>query len=199
MRAYMGSFLEVLRWQLLQDVPIVVLFALAVWLGPRAPAYWPVACLLLGAVGSSLTITFTEPFKLRRVDEPALPSRAVGRRAMLQEVVGNAALFGVAGVALLGYFGLAPRLGWLDVSVGGLVGGLIGLAQFAYTTARLTVRTGVSHIGALVVAGAGVFWLFRVLQGLAWPQMLVGSLGATLLLAGLSTLLDYSFAFRPSA
>ncbi len=118
---------------------------------------------------------------------------------MWRELIGNSVLFALVGLALLAYFGFMRGAWWIDVVVGSIVGGLIGLAQFAYTTAPLTLRTGLSHIGALGVAGAGVFWLFRVFQALTWPQMLAGSIGATVLMAVLITLVDYSWELRPAA
>jgi hypothetical protein len=55
------KFFDSVFWEFVQNVPVIVLFIIAVWLWARTRKAYAVACALCGAAVGSLLARFTEP------------------------------------------------------------------------------------------------------------------------------------------
>ncbi len=176
-------FLTVLFWEYVQNVPVVLGFALAVWYWSRDERGRAGLVMGAGAALGALIIRYTEALKIGR---PYLEAWSV--------TLVNVGGFGL--MLLLFTLYLSREAGWsnrrVDLVLGVLAGGGFALAQ-GLAAPNAPLIGVVLHSGALAVAAAAVLLMLRRVKEETWGGAVVSALLATAVMTVIISVIDYSY------
>ena len=138
--------------------------------------------VLAGVVGA-VVIVCCENFKIRNTTLPFSPVR-------LGDIAWGGIFF--VGLEVFGawYFGQARR-GWQDALTGGILGAVLSIAELLSASSSIEPLRWVSHTVAFLVTGPVMVFLARWLLGLPSRWVWWATLGATLLMSLIITIVDY--------
>lgn len=174
---------NIVFWEFVQNVPVIVLFMAAVWLWARRDKPRALVCMAIGAAAGSLAIRFTE--SLKTMSDYVEP---------IEVTLVNVVLFGLLQIPFTAYLGVEARWSnWkTDALLGGLAGMGIALAQGLASpgSPRLGV---VLHSLSLGVAGGLVMVAIRALKGRTLGWALVGSVAIIVVMTLTISAIDYSY------
>jgi hypothetical protein len=176
-------FLTVLFWEYVQNVPVVLGFALAVWYWARDERGRAGVAMGAGAVLGALIIRYTEALKIGR---PYMEAWSV----TLVNVVG----FGM--MLLLFTLYLGREAGWsnrrIDLALGALAGGGFALAQ-GLAAPNAPLIGVVLHSVSLAVAAATVLVMLRQVKEQTLRRAVGSALLATAVMTVIISVIDYSY------
>lgn len=181
------KYVHALKWEFLQNLPMVLGFLLAARLRPDNL----VGALLLLVVGIFLGIVmmhFTEPFLHRSK-----------YTASWKDDLFNFGLFLVFGIPFLYYFSLKHSLlNWkADLILGVIIGALLAFAQ-ALTWRGPKLRMVVHGIAMAVSFPILLIGIRFILNVPGWGNLIVLGVILTLVASAIITLVDYAEMFRAS-
>ena len=177
------KFLNVIFWEFVQNVPVIVLFMAAVWLWAKRSKTAALACIGLGAALGALVIRFTESLKLMSdYMEP------------VSVTLVNIVMFGLLPIPFVIYLGSESRWSnWkTDLALGGLAGACIALAQGLAAPGSLLVGV-ILHTVSLTLAGCVVLVSIRTLKGKSLPVALAGSVLIVVAMTLVISIIDYGY------
>ncbi|MBN2004786.1 MAG: hypothetical protein JXA21_15620 [Anaerolineae bacterium] len=134
------KFIIAIFWELVENLPIILLFVTAVWLWAHQHRRNAVICCIVGGVSSALIIRFTEPFFSGYYEPWALTLVNVGIFTLLQVPfvaylgtktkwgtrVTDSLLGGITGVGIAIAQGIAGNIQWITVVLHALALGIVG-------------------------------------------------------------------------
>ncbi|MFP4344044.1 MAG: hypothetical protein ACLFU8_05065 [Anaerolineales bacterium] len=179
----MTIFLTAFFWEFVQNLPVLLGFAAAVWWWAQGERGKAVAVCVLGGLVGAVVIRYTEAWKIGR---PFMEPWSV-------------TLVNVAGFALFTFLGMVytgSETRWsswrTDLLLGALIGGGFALAQgLAFPGAPLI---GILlHSLALATAGAVVLLMMRRAKARTLTAALINALLVTLVMTAIITVIDYSY------
>jgi riboflavin transporter FmnP len=177
------TFLNVVFWEYIQNLPVVLGFGIAVWLWVRDKYMKASVVIASGAVLGAVIIRYTERYLLGRAYMEAWSVTVVN-------------VVGFAAVMLLFTLYLSRETGWsntyVDMTLGALAGGGFALAQSLAAEDLLLIGI-VLHGVSLAVAAAVVLLMLRRVKGQTLTEVVMGSSLATLMMTLIISIIDYSY------
>lgn len=168
-------------WEFWQNLPVIVLFVIAVWLWARKRKAGAIGCALVGAICGSLIIRFTE----------TMPD---GGREAVRVTVTNLIVLGGMQIPFMAYLGVEKE--WsnykTDLLLGAVAGLLLATSQ-GLATPDVQLGRVILHAIALAVVGAMALVGVRLLKTQPLAKALLHSLLITVTMTLVISLLDYGY------
>lgn len=169
------SFLKVIFWEFIQNLPVLAGFAWAFDLWQQGEFWAAIACVALGSLAGSALIALTEARKVAGHREPPA--------VLLANIIGMT----VIALGMVAYLS-AHWSSWLtDLAVGAAGGAGLGIVQSLAARKKVDLR----HCLALGLAAPLVLVLVRWLLNTGWPVW-VNILCMTALATVIIALIDYT-------
>lgn len=175
------GFLRALFWETLQNLPLIISFAIGVWLWSRGTRLAASACLLAGGAITALLIRYTEPIIHGYHETTAVTILNMVNLSLLM-------------LLFTAYLGSQARWSnWkTDTLLGGLAGILFGAAQGLASPGDALIGI-ILHSLALALSAPMILISIRSLKGKSLPETLRGALMITVMMTIIISLLDYSY------
>jgi hypothetical protein len=177
----MDDFCWSVFWEFWQNLPVIVLFVVAVWLWAQGNRAKAIGCAVAGAVIGSLVIRFTEVM-------------ADGSREPVSVTLTNVVVLSVMQTLFMMYLGVEKEWSnWkTDVMLGGVAGVLMAITQALAASGAMLVGV-ILHSVALAMGGALVLIGVRKLKGQSLIRAALYSVLMTVTMTLVISLLDYSY------
>jgi hypothetical protein len=177
----MSRFFVTVLWEFLQNLPVIVFFAAAVWLWSQGERGKAIACVVCGAVIGSLVIRFTEVM-------------ADGGREPLAVTVLNIVVLSLLQALFTAYLGSEKKWSsWrTDLILGGIAGLSLAIGQGLAALGAPVIGIAL-HSVALAMAGVLVLVGIRVLKGRTLVQAVLYSVPITVAMTVVISIVDYGY------
>lgn len=175
------QFLNAIFWEYVQNLPVIVMFVMAVWFWAQERRSAALACMAVGAVGGALTIRFTEPL-------------TSGHHETWTVTFVNIVLLCLVQVPATVYLSEERRWSnWrTDLALGGLTG--VGIAMAQWLAAQSGPLIGVLlHSFSLAATGSFVMLGTRESKDKPLATVLGIALMMTLVMTLLISAVDYGY------
>lgn len=175
------KFFEAVFWELVENLPIILLFVTAVWLWTRQRRRDAIICCTVGGVSTALLIRFVEPFISGYYEPWVLSLLNIGLFVLLQ----------IPFVAYLGAEAKGSRV--IDSLLGGATG--VGLAVAQGITGSASWAATVLHAVALGIVGALLLGSIHHLAQGSLRKALIMILLFVVFMTLLISIIDYHYLF----
>jgi len=174
-------FFQVIFWEFVQNLPLVVAFFVAVWLWAQNRKPFAIICMLTGSVTGALVIRFTESHISGKVIE------------RVEVTLINIVVIGFAMILCTAYLASENRYSnWkLDLILGGGVGILLSTAQGLATPGIATIDW-IFHCLAFTITLPLALMSIRASKARDLPSSLVISIFVTFFMSVTISLIDYT-------
>jgi hypothetical protein len=168
-------------WEFWQNLTVILPFVVAVWLWTRGSVAKAIGCALIGAIGGSLVIRFTEVM-------------ADGSREAVRATLINVVALSVMQIPFVAYLSVEKQWSnWkTDLVLGAVAGLLLAISQGLATPGGLLIGV-VLHSIALATVGAMVMVGVRLLRGQSLIKAALFSVLITVTMTLVISLLDYGY------
>ncbi len=176
------KFIIAIFWELVKNLPVMVLFVAAIWLWSHQRRRDAVFCCIASAVSGPLLIHVIEPL-------------VSGGRGLWGVTLINIAVFGILQMFFTIYLGTEGK--WssrnTDFVLGALAGIGMALAQGIAANGELSVAVILRHMLALSVAFALLVNGIRQLKVKSFRDAMLGALIVNILISVAISVIDYSY------